>query len=147
MDDGADEVEIRRYIKEADEEKLMQMLEEQGQEWSCYSGAAVSKKYRKALEVSITYVAYRGAVLCGYSRSINDCGFYIYVCDLLVLPEYRGQNIGRNLMECIYADYPDYIVFVMSDVDAYYEKQGYRREGSIFEVAKRKQSDVLRAGD
>jgi len=39
-------------------------------------------------------------------------------------------------MECIYKDHPDKIVYVMSDVDEYYEKQGYRKEGSVFEVLK-----------
>jgi hypothetical protein len=37
-------------------------------------------------------------------------------------------------MECIYQDYPNHTVYVMSDVDGYYQKQGYIREGSIFEV-------------
>jgi hypothetical protein len=39
-------------------------------------------------------------------------------------------------MQCIYKDYPDRIVYVMSDLDGYYEKQGFVREGSVFEVTK-----------
>ena len=39
-------------------------------------------------------------------------------------------------MECIYKNHPDKIVYVMSDVDKYYEKQEYRKEGSVFEVLK-----------
>ena len=127
-------MEIRAYRKADDEDKIMKMIEREGEGWECYSAENVSAKYKTALENSITYVAYEDDVLCGYSRSINDCGFYIYVCDLLVLPEYRGKSIGRKLMECLYVDYPDYVVYVMSDVDEYYRKQGYRREGSIFEV-------------
>jgi ribosomal protein S18 acetylase RimI-like enzyme len=130
---------IRQYFKEYDEEKLMKLIENEGEEWSCYSAEEVAEKYRTALANSITYVAYDGDTLCGYSRSLNDCGFYIYVCDLLVMPEHRGKHIGRKLMECIYGDYPDQIVFVMSDVDEYYMKQGYRREGSIFEVKDREE--------
>jgi GNAT superfamily N-acetyltransferase len=129
-------MEIRKYEKERDEEKLMQLLKNEGEEWACYWSDRFSEKYKAALSNSITYVANEGDVLCGYSRSIDDCGFYVYVCDLLVMPEHRGKDIGRKLMECIYDDYPDRIVYVMSDVDAYYEKQGYRREGSVFEVAR-----------
>jgi ribosomal protein S18 acetylase RimI-like enzyme len=129
-------MEIRKFQKELDEEKLMLLIKNEGQDWSCYWADEFSAKYKAALHNSITYVAYEGSVLCGYSRSIDDCGFYIYVCDLLVKPEYRGKNIGKKLMECIYKDYPDRIVYVMSDVDEYYEKQGFRREGSIFEVIK-----------
>ncbi|NCA77080.1 MAG: hypothetical protein EOM90_12175 [Alphaproteobacteria bacterium] len=36
--------------------------------------------------------------------------------------------------ECIYEDYPNQVVYVMSDVDGYYEKIDYKRIGSIFEV-------------
>ena len=127
-------MEIRRYKKADDEDKLMKLLESEGEEWCCYSAENVSKRYMAALDNSITYVAYEGDVLCGYSRSIDDCGFYVYVCDLLVMPKYRGRSIGRKLMECIYTDYPNRIVYVMSDVDEYYKKQGYQREGSIYEV-------------
>ncbi|MDF2613965.1 MAG: hypothetical protein K0S71_1751 [Clostridia bacterium] len=123
---------IREYRKSDDENKLMTMIEnEEG--WT-YSDDNMAEKYKTALANSVTYVAYEGDVLCGYSRSVNDWGFYIYVCDLLVMPSYRGRNVGRKLMECIYNDYPNHIVYVMSDVDEYYKKQDYKRMGSIFEV-------------
>lgn len=125
---------ISRYNKQRDEEQLMRMIQDEGQEWICYWGDDVSAKYRMALEHSITYVAYLGDTLCGYSRSVDDNGFYIYVCDLFVRRDQRGKNIGRQLMACIYRDYPETVVYVMSDTDGYYIKQGYRREGSVFEV-------------
>lgn len=125
---------IRKYRAAEDEDKLMHLIEGEG--WECYTEGSASEKYKKNLEKNITYVAYEDDVLCGYSRSIEDYGFYIYVCDLLVMKEHRGKNTGRRLMECICADYPDYVVYVMSDVDPYYKKLGYRREGSIFEVIK-----------
>ncbi len=127
---------IRGYKKTNDEENLMALIKSEGPEWACYWADEFSAKYRAALQNSITYIAYEGDVLCGYSRSIDDCGFYIYVCDLLVMLKHRGKNIGRKLMECIYYDYPNQTVFVMSDVDEYYKKQDFRREGSIFEVTK-----------
>jgi GNAT superfamily N-acetyltransferase len=129
-------MEIRKYKREKDENKLMELIQNEGEEWSCYWAFENSAKYRLALHKSITYVAYENDVLCGYSRSLDDCGFYIYVCDLLVMADYRGKNIGKQLMECIYLDYPNHTIYVMSDVDEYYQKQGYIREGSIFEVIK-----------
>ena len=94
-------MEIRRYNKERDEDKLMQLLIDEGTDWSCYWADGYSDKYKAALQNSITYVAYEGDVLCGFSRSIDDCGFYTYVCDLLVDKKHRGKNIGRQLMQCI----------------------------------------------
>jgi GNAT superfamily N-acetyltransferase len=125
---------IKRYVKNEDEEKLMDLIRNEGEEWSCYWADEFSEKYKAALADSITYVAYEGDVLCGYLRSLNDCGFYIYVCDLLVLPKHRGKNIGKKLMKRIYEDYPEQIVYVMSDLDEYYKKLGFRREGSIFMI-------------
>ena len=125
-------MQIRKYNKLTDEIKLMQMIQAE-EEWD-YADEIMAEKYKKALESSITYVAYQEDVLCGYSRSLDDCGFYIYVCDLLVKPIFRGKEIGHKLMECLYQDYPDQTVYVMSDVDQYYEKVSYNRIGSIFEV-------------
>lgn len=127
-------MEIRRYNSDRDEQKLMQLIQNEGEDWSCYWADAFAAQYRKALRRSITFVAYAGDELCGYSRSINDCDFYIYICDLLVRPDYRGCNIGRKLMDCVIQHYPEQITYVMSDVDDYYVKQGFHREGSVFEV-------------
>jgi len=127
-------MQIRRYIKD-DEDALMRMIEAEGDAWECYFAADVAEKYKSLLANSITYVAHEEDILCGYSRSINDGDFYIYICDLLVTKRFRGHNIGRKLIECVCKDNPRQTVFVMSDVDEYYKKQGYRREGSIFKVS------------
>lgn len=128
-------MQIRKYNRINDEGKLMKMIDvEEG--WD-YANETLAEKYKVALETSITYVAYQGEDLCGYSRSLNDFGEYIYVCDLLVQPDYRGKEIGRKLMECIYKDYPNQVVYVMSDEDGYYDKVNYKRIGSIFEVPRR----------
>lgn len=123
---------IRKYNKTTDESQLMQMIHDEDG-WD-YADESMAEKYKMALQSSITYVAYEDNVLCGYSRSLDDCGFYLYVCDLLVMPAYRGKDIGRNLMEYLYKDYPDRVVYVMSGVDGYYEKVKYERVGSIYEV-------------
>jgi ribosomal protein S18 acetylase RimI-like enzyme len=128
-------MEIRKYTKE-DEEPLMRLIEAEGQEWECYSAVEFAEKYKRLLESSTTYVAYENGIICGYSRSIIDGDFYIYICDLLVTKRFRGHNIGRKLMECVCMDYPEHTVLVLSDIDEYYSKQGYRRVGSIFEISK-----------
>ena len=135
-------MEIRKYNPLRDFEKLMEVIDSEGEEWSCYSSGPAREKYKKSLAKSITYVAYSANVLCGYSRSIDDFGFYIYVCDLLVLEFYRGNAIGRQLMECLTIDFPDQEIYVMSDVDGYYQKLGYKREGSIFQVTKQEPSSI-----
>ena len=126
-------MEIKKYSK-ADESLLFDLLVDEGEEWSDYHGAAGRDKYKKALESSITYIAYDENLVCGYVRCREDDGFGVYIYDLLVRKTHRGRQIGKSLMERVCQDYPDQPVYVMSDVDPYYEKLGYRREGSIFEV-------------
>ncbi|MBV1757188.1 MAG: GNAT family N-acetyltransferase [Dethiosulfatibacter sp.] len=126
-------MEIKRYSI-ADAPLLFDMLVDEGDEWSDYHGSAGRDKYIKALESSTTYIAYDNTIVCGYARCREDNGFGVYVYDLLVRKSYRGNQLGKMLMEQVCIEFPDQPVYVMSDVDPYYEKLGYRREGSIFEV-------------
>ncbi|WP_164214760.1 GNAT family N-acetyltransferase [Virgibacillus sp. YIM 98842] len=124
---------IRKY-KQSDEEALFQLLSAEGEEWEEFTREEGIQKFKRTLESSVVYVAFENDVLCGFSRSIIDGEFYIYVCDLLVDKNSRGKGIGRQLMECVCEAYPDYTVLVLSDVDEYYQKLGYAKEGSLFLV-------------
>lgn len=126
-------MEIRLCL-ESDEAQLFDMMMEEGADWECYYGKAVIEKYKQALAASITCVAFHKDNLCGYVRCRDDNGFGIYVYDLLVRRSYRGQGIGRKLLEFVGNKYPEDTVYVMSDADAYYKKLGCLLKGSIFEV-------------
>lgn len=126
---------IKRYTK-ADEKPLFDLLIDEGDDWSDYHGKEGRTKYLKALETSVIYVAYDEEVLCGYVRCKEDDGFGVYVYDLLVKKTNRGNNLGKMLMERVYYDFPDQTVYVMSDVDIYYTKLGYKKIGSIFQITK-----------
>jgi GNAT superfamily N-acetyltransferase len=106
------------------------VIESEGEEWKDY----LAPSYLNALQKSLTYVVLVDDELCGYSRSIKDNHLYVWVIDLLVHKEKRGMNLGKQLMECILQDFPEYETYVMSDVDGYYEKLGFRKEGSIYRV-------------
>lgn len=122
-----------RYSK-TDESLVFDMLTEKGEDWCAYYGPDGRERYKEALESSITYVVYNQEDIAGYVRCREDFGFGVYIYDLLVRKSCRGKKIGKSLMERIYKEYPNENIYVMSDVDAYYEKLGYRKEGSIFAV-------------
>ena len=128
-------VEIKPYAA-LYEAKFFQFLRQQGPEWSCYYDEKHKDNYRLCLQKSIAYVLFFNNQIIGYIRAIEDPHFYIYICDLLVDIEHRGHGYGKMLMTYIQSLYPLMDTFVMSDVDPYYIKQGYEREGSIFLLPK-----------
>jgi ribosomal protein S18 acetylase RimI-like enzyme len=124
---------IRRYSP-ADEAILLLLIEAEGEEWRDYWHGEGRKKYAKVLTDCICYLIFEGDTLCGYARCREDGGFGVYVIDLLVNYKYRGKGYGNMLLAQACKDFPDSPVYAMSDVDPYYEKQGYERIGSIFRV-------------
>lgn len=124
---------IVRY-SHLDEEKLFDLLKDEGSDWEVYYGEENRAQYIKALQSSITFILYDNEVLVGYVRCREDDGFGLYVYDLLVRKTYRGHGYGRLLMEDVARLFPNQVTYVMSDEDPYYEKLGYHRVGSIFEV-------------
>lgn len=119
-------------MSKVDVKNLFEMIQEEG--WCDYYNEIGYGKYLKALESSITYVAYCEDTICGYIRCREDDGFGVYVYDLLVRKNFRGRGIGRQLITKIHTIYTDQPLYIMSDVDKYYEKLGYSKEGSIFKV-------------
>ena len=124
---------IRKYT-DSDKEALFELMKREGKEWT-YCEGDNREKYVKAMNNSIAYVVVENGLLCGYIRCKNDDGFGIYILDLLVDKEYRGRGYGNRLMKTVCDSFPNDIVYVTSDADPYYEKQGCEREGTVFRVS------------
>lgn len=118
------------------EQDLFALIASEGEEWHEYLYNGGKENYIQTLASSITLVAYKEGVLIGYARAIVDGAFHVYICDLLVHQQARGHKVGNKLMTRFYKLYPSHVVFVMSDVDTYYETLGYQKEGTIFTVSK-----------
>jgi ribosomal protein S18 acetylase RimI-like enzyme len=92
---GGEYMEIKKYSK-ADESLLFDLLVDEGDEWSDYHGVDGRDKYIKALESSITYIAWDETLVCGYLRCREDDGFGVYIYDLLVRKTHRGRQIVKS---------------------------------------------------
>ena len=123
-------LKTKRY-EQQDETALFALMRSED-DWTDYSGSTEAvEKYKNALNNCIVYVGYDGDALCGFIRARDDFGYGIYIYDLLVHQKYRGNSYGKRLIEQVCKDYPG-TVYVMSDVDDYYAKQGYNKvEGRI----------------
>jgi GNAT superfamily N-acetyltransferase len=98
-------------------------------EWSEY--LQFKQRYIQALEQSVVFMLMDKDVCIGFIRGKDDSGFGFYVYDLLVRKDNRGHGYGKALIDHVRSLYQP--VYVMSDVDAYYEKIGMTKIGSIFE--------------
>ena len=102
--------------------------------WAIFTNNDTIYAYRKSLEKSITYVCYNNGDFCGYVRAILDEGLSVYVSELFVVPGWRNHKIGQALLERVSRDYSNMMVYALSDEDAYYERKGYIKAGSVFKL-------------
>ena len=85
---------------------------------------------------SISFVAYYENQAVGMARIITDGGYVIFIADVIVLPEYQGKGIGRQLMEKVMGyigeQKKDGYKFMVSlgsatGKEGFYEKFGFRQ--------------------
>ena len=124
---------IRKY-KQDDASQIMKLIASEGDDWSSYYQGEGQIKYLISLNDSITYVMIIDDQIIGYIRAIDDHGFDIYICDFLVQKEKRGNHYGMKLIETIQSLFKNRDIYVMSDVDSYYIKEGLEKIGSIFKI-------------
>ena len=57
----------------------------------------------RAVQGSLCFGIYQGDRQAAFARVITDRATFAYLCDLFVLPEFRGQGLGEWLVESILA--------------------------------------------
>jgi len=102
--------------------------------WDIFTNEKAINSYKKSLNDSITYVCHKQSEFAGYIRAIRDEEFAIYISELYVVPKWRNHKVGRYLLEQITEDFPEMTVYALSDEDAYYEKLGFKKVGSVFKL-------------
>lgn len=125
-------MKIFRYKPEHEDAVLSAIKEDPS--WEIFTNEKAIDNYKKSLGESITYVCYENGELAGYLRALLDDDFAIYISELFVVPEWRNRTVGRTLIAKVKTDFRHLTVYALSDEDAYYEKLGYRRVGSIYEI-------------
>lgn len=122
---------IFRYDKTYESELIALLTKEP--EWNSFTGTGAIDVFKGALLNSQTYICKSQGQVCGYLRALVD-GFGIYVSELYVAPKFRNNDCGKEMLREIKKDHEDQDVYVLSDEDLYYEKLGYKRVGSVFQL-------------
>lgn len=125
-------LEIIKY--QSDDEKSILEAIKKDPNWDVFTNDNAISSYRNSLKNSITYVCHHRSEFTGYIRAILDEGLAIYISELYVVPEWRNQKVGRSLLAKIKEAFPELTVYALSDEDAYYEKLGFKKIGSVFKI-------------
>jgi ribosomal protein S18 acetylase RimI-like enzyme len=120
---------VLNYQIEHEVELLALLGDEPG--WNSFLSEYAIETFKEALLESETYLCECEGKICRYIRAFVD-GFGIYVSELYVAPQCRGNSFGAVLLEKVKEANPNQNVYVLSDEDMYYEKLGCRRIGSVY---------------
>jgi len=60
----------------------------------------------RSIQHSLCFGVYRGSAQVAFGRVITDYAVFGYVADVFVVPECRGQGVGKRLMDAI-SQHPD----------------------------------------
>lgn len=87
------------------------------------------EKTERALQNSLVFGVYDGVRQIGLARVITDTSIFAYLCDVFIHEEYRGQGLGKWLMQTI-LEHPDLVdirrwLLVTSDAHGLYRQFGF----------------------
>ena len=69
---------------------------------SYWANTRPREKLERALAHSLVFGLYDGSRQIGLARIISDFAIFAYLCDLIIHEEYRGQGLGKWLLESIH---------------------------------------------
>jgi GNAT superfamily N-acetyltransferase len=54
----------------------------------------------KSVRNSLCYGVFHGSSQIGFARVVTDFSTFAWLCDVFILEEFRGQGLGKWLVEC-----------------------------------------------
>jgi GNAT superfamily N-acetyltransferase len=119
---GAYTVSTRRDRLDAD--GVLNLL--RGEHWG---GSLTLAVLQRAVAHSVCFGLHHGAELVGFGRVITDLATYVYLTDVAVAPEHRGQGLGAWLLQCM-LEHPELqgfrrLALVTRDAEQLYARAGF----------------------
>ncbi len=84
---------------------------------------------KKSIQNSLNFGVYQAGKQVGFARVVTDYSTFFWLCDVFILPEARGQGLGKWLIWCV-VNTPDLAGlrgFLMTrDARTLYEPYGFK---------------------
>lgn len=97
-------------------------------EQSYWAGSRTKATIVKSIENSICFGVYDDQVQIGFARVVTDGATMYYLCDVFINPDYRGQGLGKRLVQTIVNDErwkELHGILVTKDAHGLYEQNGF----------------------
>lgn len=106
---------------------------------------------RRSIGGSIVFGVYRGVEQVGFTRVVSDKATFAWICDVFVLDAYRGQGLGKWLMECVVA-HPELQglrrwMLATRDAHGLYKQSGFTELRDPARLMERWDPEIYRRGD
>lgn len=95
-----------------------------------YWAASIPREVvKQSIKHSLCFGLYKGERQIGFARVITDYATFAYLADVFVLDEFRGEGLGKWLIEVI-VSHPDLLglrrwMLATRDAHGLYEKSGF----------------------
>lgn len=88
---------------------------------SYWSQGIPKELVQRSIQNSLCFGLYHQGRQIGFARVVTDYTNLAYLCDVFVLEAYRGQGLGKWLVECILAQLTPYNIrrFMLATNDAH----------------------------
>jgi predicted GNAT family N-acyltransferase len=89
------------------------------------------EKIEESIKNSICFGVYDNEKMVGFARVVTDYSTMYWLCDVIIDEEYRGQGLGKKLIQCI-TEMEElkgiFGILATRDAHGLYEQYGFKRE-------------------
>ena len=97
-------------------------------------GKQNARKLKQAYQnSSVCCFAYHNDQLIGAGRAISDSIHFATICDIVVLPEFQGKGIGRQITEAVIdkLNVKKILLACVIEQEGFYRKLGFLKHKSV----------------
>lgn len=129
------EIYFKGYLITDDKTKINKQVVLNYLAQSYWANRRPPERVLKSIESSHCIGVYHEDKQIGFARIVTDNATVFYLCDVFVLEKYKGQGIGKKLIEIIInLEEYEWMTGILGTADAHglYEQFGFERDSERF---------------